>query len=165
MLNKNKVYYSLRQREKSGGIQLLEWVDSVSGLFVKPIAIVFPWRAEKIKMFVERLSQQTLRKFDQNASQQTLRKFDQNASQQTFKKSLIKNASQKGEETRLNTEDAMRVLVAMKLATSIRERQRIEEALEILYSLSDEETSFWAWKILTYKTKGASAFKAMYLRR
>lgn len=153
MLNKNKVYYSLRQREKSGGIQLLEHVDSVSGLFVKPIAIVFPWRAEMIKMFVERLSQQTLRKFDQNASQQTL------------KKSLTKNASQKGEETRLSTEDAMRVLVAMKLATSIRERQRIEEALEILYSLSDEETSFWAWKILTYKTKGASAFKAMYLRR
>jgi len=153
MLNKNKVYYSLRQREKSGGIQLLEHVDSVSGLFVKPIAIVFPWRAEMIKMFVERLSQQTLRKFDQNASQQT------------FKKSLTKNASQKGEETMLSTEDAMRVLVAMKLATSIRERQRIEEALEILYSLSDEETSFWAWKILTYKTKGASAFKAMYLRR
>lgn len=141
MLNKNKVYYSLRQREKSGGIQLLEHVDSVSGLFVKPIAIVFPWRAEMIKMFVERLSQQTL------------------------KKSLTKNASQKGEETRLSTEDAMRVLVAMKLATSIRERQRIEEALEILYSLSDEETSFWAWKILTYKTKGASAFKAMYLRK
>ena len=140
MLNKNKVYYSLRQREKSGGIQLLEHVDSVSGLFVKPIAIVFPWRAEMIKMFVERLSQQTLRKFDQNALQ-------------------------KGEETRLSTEDAMRVLVAMKLATSIRERQRIEEALEILYSLSDEETSFWAWKILTYKTKGASAFKAMYLRK
>jgi len=153
MLNKNKVYYSLRQREKSGGIQLLEHVDSVSGLFVKPIAIVFPWRAEMIKMFVERLSQQTLRKFDQNASQQTL------------KKNLTKNVSQKGEETRLSTEDAMRVLVAMKLATSIRERQRIEEALEILYSLSDEETSFWAWKILTYKTKGASAFKAVYLRR
>ena len=153
MLNKNKVYYSLRQREKTNSIQLLEHVDSVSGLFVKPIAIVFPWRAEMIKMFIERLSQQTLRKFDQNASQQTL------------KKSLIKNASQKGEETRLSTEDAMRVLVAMKLATSIRERQRIEEALEILYSLSDEETSFWAWKILTYKTKGASAFKAMYLRR
>jgi len=140
MLNKNKVYYSLRQREKTNSIQLLEHVDSVSGLFVKPIAIVFPWRAEMIKMFVERLSQQTLRKFDQNASQ-------------------------KGEETRLSTEDAMRVLVAMKLATSIRERQRIEEALEILYSLSDEETSFWAWKILTYRTKGASAFKAMYLRR
>ena len=153
MLNKNKVYYSLRQREKTNSIQLLEHVDSVSGLFVKPIAIVFPWRAEMIKMFVERLSQQTLRKFDQNASQQTL------------KKSLTKNASQKGEETRLSTEDAMRVLVAMKLATSIRERQRIEEALEILYSLSDEETSFWAWKILTYKTKGASAFKAMYLGR
>ena len=153
MLNKNKVYYSLRQREKTKSIQLLEHVDSVSGLFVKPIAIVFPWRAEMIKMFVERLSQQTLRKFDQNASQQT------------FKKSLTKNASQKGEETMLSTEDAMRVLVAMKLATSIRERQRIEEALEILYSLSDEETSFWAWKILTYKTKGASAFKAVYLRR
>ena len=153
MLNKNKVYYSLRQREKTNSIQLLEHVDSVSGLFVKPIAIVFPWRAEMIKMFVERLSQQTLRKFDQNASQQT------------FKKSLTKNVSQKGEETRLSTEDAMRVLVAMKLATSIRERQRIEEALEILYSLSDEETSFWAWKILTYKTKGASAFKAVYLRR
>ena len=153
MLNKNKVYYSLRQREKTKSIQLLEHVDSVSGLFVKPIAIVFPWRAEMIKMFVERLSQQTLRKFDQNASQQT------------FKKSLTKNASQQGEETRLSTEDAMRVLVAIKLATSIRERQRIEEALEILYSLSDEETSFWAWKILTYKTKGASAFKAMYLGR
>jgi len=65
MLNKNKVYYSLRQREKTKSIQLLEHVDSVSGLFVKPIAIVFPWRAEMIKMFVERLSQQTLRKFDQ----------------------------------------------------------------------------------------------------
>ena len=130
MLNKNKIYYSLRQREKSGGIQLLEHVDSVSGLFVKPIVIVFPWRAEMIKMFVERLLRKEIE-----------------------------------EETRLSTEDAMRVLVAMKLATGIRERQRIEEALEILYSLSDEETSFWAWKILTYKTKGASAFKAMYLRK
>ena len=86
MLNKNKVYYSLRQREKSGGIQLLEHVDSVSGLFVKPIAIVFPWRAEMIKMFVERLSQQTLRKFDQNASQQTL------------KKSLIKMLRKRGKK-------------------------------------------------------------------
>jgi hypothetical protein len=130
MLNKNKVYYSLRQREKCGGIQLLEHVDSVSGLFVKPIAIVFPWRAEMIRKFVERLSQKEI-----------------------------------GEEMRLNTEDALRVLVAMKLATSIRERTRIEEAFENLYSLSDEETSFWAWKILTYKNKGASAFKAMYLRK
>ncbi len=130
MLNKNKVYYSLRMREKSGGIQLLEHVDSVSGLFVKPIAIVFPWRAEMIKIFVERLLRKEIE-----------------------------------EETRLNTEDAMHVLVAMKLASSIRERMRIEEALEILYSLSDEETSFWAWKILTYKNKGASAFKAMYLRK
>lgn len=130
MLNKNKVYYSLRQREKTKSIQLLEHVDSVSGLFVKPIAIVFPWRAGMIKMFVERLSRKEIEK-----------------------------------ETRLNTEDAMRVLVAMKLASSIRERMRIEEAFEYLYSLSDEETSFWSWKILTYKNKGASAFKAMYLRK
>jgi hypothetical protein len=142
MLNKNKVYYSLRQREETRSIQLLEHVDSVSGLFVKPIAIVFPWRAEMIKMFVERLSQQALEKSDQNASQK-----------------------EREEEMRLSTEHAMRILVAMKLASSIRKRMRIEETLEILYSLSDEETSFWAWKILTYKNKGTSAFKAMYLRK
>ena len=136
MLNKNKVYYSLRVREKTKSIQLLEHVDSVSGLFVKPVAIVFPWRAALIRKFVENLFSK--------------------------RKALATNYA---EEIALGTEDAMRILVAMKLASSIRERQSIEETLELIYSLGDEEISFWAWKILTYKNKAASAFKAMYLRK
>ena len=39
-----------------------------------------------------------------------------------------------------------------------------KETLEIINPLGDEENSFWAWKKLTYKNKGALTFKAMYLR-
>ena len=154
MLNKNKVYYSLRTREGSRSVQLLEHVDSVSGLFSKPIAIVFPWRAEMIGKFVERIL------YTEDAKE----KDGKNKKPFVYQKSLNSEKIVEG-EMGLGTEDAMRILVAMKLASSIRERVRIEEALEVLYALSDEEISFWSWKIFTYKNKGTSAFKAMYLRR
>jgi hypothetical protein len=154
MLNKNRVYYSLRMREGSRSIQLLEHVDSVSGLFSKSIALIFPWRAEMIEKFVERISH----------AEDAEEKDGKKKKSFVYQKSLNSEEIVAG-EVGLKMEDAMRILVAMKLASSIRERVRIEEALEVLYALSDEEISFWSWKILTYKNKGTSAFKAMYLRR
>jgi hypothetical protein len=43
------------------------------------------------------------------------------------------------------------------------QRPRIEEALEIVNSLTDEEISFWAWKVLSLKNSALNGFKAMYL--
>lgn len=68
-----------------------------------------------------------------------------------------------GEEFNLNTDDGMKVLVAMKIASNIENRLRIEEAFDTLKILSDEEISFWVWKILTFKNKALNAFKSMYL--
>ena len=60
-------------------------------------------------------------------------------------------------------EVAMKMLVAMKLVSSMDQRTRIEEALEIVHALSDEEISFWAWKTLSLKAAALNGFKAMYL--
>ena len=66
-------------------------------------------------------------------------------------------------EFEFNVDEGMRILVAMKLASSIEDRLRIEESFDILRRLSDEEVSFWVWKILSLKNKALTAFKAMYL--
>ena len=68
-----------------------------------------------------------------------------------------------GDELDFNVDDGMRILVAMKLASSIDDRLKIEEAFDILRRLSDEEVSFWVWKVLSLKNKALTAFKAMYL--
>jgi hypothetical protein len=68
-----------------------------------------------------------------------------------------------GDEFDFKVDEGMRILVAMKLASSIEERLRIEEAFDNLRRLSDEEVSFWVWKILSLKNKALTAFKAMYL--
>lgn len=66
-------------------------------------------------------------------------------------------------EFEFNVDEGMRILVAMKLASSIEDQLRIEEAFDILRRLSDEELSFWVWKILSLKNKALTAFKVMYL--
>ena len=67
------------------------------------------------------------------------------------------------DDIKFNTDEGMRILMAMKLSSSIDERLRIEETLDILKRLSDEEISFWVWKILSLKNKALTSFKAMYL--
>jgi hypothetical protein len=57
----------------------------------------------------------------------------------------------------------MKMLMGMKLASTMDQRSRIEEALEVLKALSDEEISFWAWKVLSLKTSALNGFKSMYL--
>ena len=64
---------------------------------------------------------------------------------------------------RLPEDIAMKMLFAMKLVSSMEKRPRIEEALEIITSLTDEEVSFWVWKVLSLKNSALSGFKAMYL--
>lgn len=68
-----------------------------------------------------------------------------------------------GDEFDFKVDEGMRILVAMKLASSIEDRLRIEEAFDNLRRLSDEEVSFWVWKILSLKNKALTSFKAMYL--
>ena len=64
---------------------------------------------------------------------------------------------------KLNSEIAMKILFSIKLVSSIEQRPRIEEALEIIYSLTDEEITFWCWKVLSIKNKALNGFKSMYL--
>ena len=71
--------------------------------------------------------------------------------------------SQWNSDYRLPEEMAMKMLFAMKLVSSMEQRPRIEEALEIVNSLTDEEISFWAWKVLSLKNSALNGFKAMYL--
>jgi hypothetical protein len=66
-------------------------------------------------------------------------------------------------EYKLNTEISMKLLLSMKLISSMERRPRIERALEIIESLSDEETSFWVWKVLSLHNRALSGFKTMYL--
>lgn len=60
--------------------------------------------------------------------------------------------------------EGMRILAAMKLGSSMDNRLRISEAFDVLKRLSDEEISFWVWKILSLNNKALNSFKAMYLK-
>lgn len=73
------------------------------------------------------------------------------------------NKVQWNTDYRLPEEIAMKTLFAIKLISSMDQRPRIEEALEIVHSLTNEEISFWAWKVLSLKTAALNGFKAMYL--
>lgn len=135
-IDKRKVHYTIRLKDnKQKRIQLIEHIEGLNRNYSTPIAIIFSWRAEIIKDFANRI-------LKENSSK-------------------IKLGWDK--EITIETEDAMRVLVALKLATTMKERTRIDEAFEVLHSLSDEEIAFWSWKILTHKNKALTAFKVMYL--
>lgn len=133
--NDKRIHYSLRLKEaKNRRIQLFEHIESINRSYSTPISIIFSWRSEMVKNFADRLQEE---------------------------KGLKKLAW--GDEFDFEVDEGMRILVAMKLASSIEDRLRIEEAFDTLRRLSDEEVSFWVWKILSLKNKALTSFKAMYL--
>lgn len=133
--NDKRIHYSLRLKEgKNRSMQLFEHIESINRSYSTPISIIFSWRSEMVKNFADRLQEE---------------------------KGLKKLSW--GDEFDFKVDEGMRILVAMKLASSIEERLRIEEAFDNLRRLSDEEVSFWVWKILSLKNKALTAFKAMYL--
>ena len=133
--NDKRIHYSLRLKDgKSKKIQLFEHIESINRSYSTPISIIYSWRSEMIKNFADRLQEEN-----------------------KLKKLYW------GDEFNFKVDDGMRILVAMKLASSIKDRLRIEEAFDTLRRLSDEEVSFWVWKILSLKNRALTAFKAMYL--
>lgn len=133
--NDKRIQYSLRLKDgKKRRIQLLEHIESINRTYSTPISIIYSWRSEMVKDFA-----------DKSREVKGLEKLTWD------------------NEFEFNVDDGMRILVAMKLASSVENRLRIEESFDVLRRLSDEEISFWVWKILSLKNKALTAFKAMYL--
>jgi hypothetical protein len=67
-----------------------------------------------------------------------------------------------GEEHALKSEYAMKLYLAIKIASSMEQRIKIESVLDVVNSISDEEIVFWVWKIMSMKENAVCAFKRMY---
>ena len=133
--NDKRINYSLKLKNgKNRSIQLIEHIESINRSYSTPISIIYSWRSQMLKNFVDRIRE------------------EKGSSKLSW-----------GNEFDFDTEEGMRILFAMKLASSIEDRLRIEEAYDHLKRLSDEEVAFWVWKILSFKNKALTAFKAMYL--
>lgn len=98
------------------------------------ICIIFSWRAEIIKKFLDKLP----------LDDEGVKKIQWN------------------HEYKLADEIAMKILFAMKLVASMEQGSRIDDALEIINNLTDEEISFWSWKVLSLENRALNGFKAMY---
>jgi hypothetical protein len=133
--NDKLIHYSLKLKDgKKRRIQLIEHIESINRSYSTPICIIYSWRSEMLKNFADRIQEEK----------------------------GLSNLSW-GNEFDFDTDDGMRLLVAMKLASSTEDRLRIEEAFDHLKILSDEEVAFWVWKILCFKNKALTSFKTMYL--
>jgi len=157
-LNKERIHYTVTLKEgRSKSIQLWEHIDGMNRHYKNQIGSVFTWRAEIIRLFLDKL----------------VIKYQQDVKVTILKRQMILDTdgsgiihldkSQWNSDYRLSEETAMKMLFAIKLVSSMEQRPRIEEALEIINSLTDEEISFWAWKVLSLKNAALNAFKAMYL--
>lgn len=156
-LSKDRVHYSVILKDgKIRTIRLKEHIDGLNKHFSNNIGVIYSWRAEIIQKFLDNLIKKYRTDLKNNIkSHQTI--FDNG----DFKIDFDKTKWNK--EYRLTTEISMKLLLAIRLTSSIEQRPRIEEALEIIHSMSDEEVSFWAWKVLSLKSRALNGFKAMYL--
>lgn len=156
-LARDRIHYSIALKQNGNQtIQLWEHIDGMQREFNTMLAVVYSWRADVIQVFLDRLVasyREDLRKSLRSA-QMTL---------DTGNDLSHVDGVHWQNEYRIPEEVAMKMLVAMKLVSSMDQRTRIEEALEIVHALSDEEISFWAWKTLSLKTAALNGFKAMYL--
>jgi len=156
-LNKDRVHYSIHLKDgKNRSIQLKEHIDGLNKHFSNNIGIIFSWRAEIIQKFLDSL----IKKYHDDLKKRVKSYqmiFDNGDIVIDFDKTQWNN------EYKLTTEISMKLLLAIRLTSSIEQRPRIEEALEIIYSMSDEEVSFWSWKVLSLKNRALNGFKAMYL--
>ena len=157
-LKKERIHYTVSLKEGSGkSIQLWEHIDGMNRHYKNPIGSVFSWRAEIIRVFLDKL----------------IAKYQQDVKRSLLKRQMVLDTDggsvihvdkvQWNSDYRLPEDIAMKMLFATKLVSSMDQRPRIEEALEIVDSLTDEEISFWAWKVLSLKNAALNGFKAMYL--
>lgn len=157
-LNRERIHYTITFKEGRGkSIQLWEHIDGMNRHYKNQIASVFTWRAEITRLFLNKL----IANYQQDAKVKALKL-------QTvldIDGSIVINLDkiQWNSNYRLPEEIAMKMLFAIKLISSMEQRPRIDEALDIVNSLTDEEISFWAWKVLSLKNAALNGFKAMYL--
>jgi len=155
-LDEERIHYSIKLKRdgQSKYVQLWEHIDGMNKKHKNEFAIIYTWRADIIKKFLDRL----ISHYVENFKKETLR------SENLKNKHLIDiDKSEWGNRYKLTSEIAMRIFFGMKLISSMDKRPRIEEALEKLYHLTDEEISFWSWKVLSLENKALSGFKSMYL--
>lgn len=157
-LKKERLHYTVALKNgQVPTIKILEHIDGMNKNYKNIIGTVRSWRAEMIRAFLERLIagyQEDLK--SKSLSYQSIFMHDENG--------LLKiEKIQWNNEYKLTEELAMKLLLGVKLISSMDQRPKIEEALEIIQSLTDEEISFWAWKVLSLKVSALNAFKAMYL--
>lgn len=157
-LKKERIHYTVSLKEGSGqSIQLWEHIDGMNRHYRNHIGSVFSWRADIIRVFLDKM----------------ITKYQQNVKSTLMKRQMVLDTDGSGvihvdkvqwnSDYRLPEDIAMKMLFAMKLVSSMEKRPRIEEALEIICSLTDEEISFWVWKVLSLKNSALSGFKSMYL--
>lgn len=156
-LSRDRVHYSIILKDlENQAFQLWEHVDGMQREFHNMLAVVYSWRAELVKNFLDALI------FQYHDNKKTrVRPIQVTLDSEENYDDL--HAVYWNRDYRLPEEIAMKLLVGMKLSSTMDQRPRIEEALEVLASLSDEEVSFWAWKTLSLKTAAMNGFKAMYL--
>ena len=156
-LNKDRVHYSVLLKDgNTQSIQLKEHIDGLNKLFSNNIGIIFSWRAEIIQKFLDNL----IKKYHDDLKTR-VKSYQMIFNNGDF--AIDFDKTQWNNEYKLTTEISMKLLLAIRLTSSMEQRPRIEEALEIIYSMSDEEVSFWSWKVLSLKNRALNGFKAMYL--
>lgn len=158
-LKKERIHYSvsLKSSGKDELVQLWEHIDGMNRHHENMIGVVFSWRADMIRVFLDKLASS----YQYEMANSTI--SSQLALGQIEDYSKDSNKAQWNAEYSLPQEIALKLLLAMKLSSSIDRRPRIEEALEIVHALSDEEIAFWVWKLFNLKNRALSSFKAMYL--
>ena len=157
-LKKERLHYTISLKDgQIRTIQLLEHIDGMNKNYKNVIGTVRSWRAEMIRAFLEKL----IARYQEDLKSKPL------SYQAVFaqeEEDLLKiNKIQWNNEYKLTEELAMKLLFATKLISSMDKRPKIEEALEIIQSLTDEEISFLDWKVLSLKTNALNGFNAMYL--
>jgi hypothetical protein len=158
-LKTERLHYTISLRDgRIKTIQLIEHIDGMNKNYKNVIGTVRSWRAEMIRAFLKKL----ITRYQEDLRSKPL------SYQSVFapeEEGLLKtNKISWNNEYKLTAELAMKLLFATKLISSMDRRPRIEEAFEIIQSLTDEEISFWAWKVLSLKNHALNGFKAMYLR-
>ena len=156
-LKRIKIHYSISlKNNKKKSIQLWEHIDGMNKNYKNIIASNYVWRAEILKKFLDKL---LINHNDDPQNNVISHQFS------IISDDLTMNCEKAewNSEYKLSNEIAMKMLFAMKLVSSMQRRPRIEEALEIIYSLTDEEISFWCWKVLSLKNNALNGFKGMYL--
>lgn len=158
-LKNERIHYSVKLKAgKNKSIQLFEHIEGFNHNTSSQIGVVYTWRADLVHKFLNGLILVYAEDSDILVISTNMSIFDFASN----KKESISSLEWK-KEYKLNTEISMKLLLAMKLVSSMESKPRIESALEILESLSEEETSFWVWKVLSLQNRALSGFKTMYL--